>query len=74
MIHVSKIHEIVKLKKEISISWVATSGEIIHCEKCVVTSFHGNGQTFNVKIFPSEEIRKVNRYSVVELNGEEVIL
>lgn len=74
MIHVSKIHEIVKMKQDFSISWVTSSGEIIRCEKCVATSFHANGQTFNVKIFPSEQIRKVNRYSVIELNGEEVIL
>ena len=32
------------------------------------------GQTFNVKLLPSGEIRKVNRFTVIELNGEEVIL
>ena len=38
------------------------------------TSFHGEGETFNIKIIPSGEIRKVNRYTVIEINGEEVVL
>ncbi len=74
MIHVSKISEIAKMKEVISIKWVSTEGEIISCDKCVITSFFGNGQTFNVKILSSGEFRKVNRYSVIEFNGEEVIL
>ena len=54
--------------------WVAASGEVIVADHAVPTSFHGDGQTFNVKLLPSGEIRKVNRFTVIELNGEEVIL
>ena len=74
MISSSKICELAKLKKEISLKWVAESGEIISVDKCVPTSFHGEGATFNIKIIPSGEIRKVNRLTVIEINGEEVVL
>lgn len=74
MISSNKICEIAKLKQEISLKWVAESGEVISVEKCVPTSFHGNGSTFNIKILPSGEIRKVNRMTVIEINGEEVTL
>lgn len=74
MISASKICEIAKLKKEISLKWVAENGELISVDKAVPTSFHGNGTTFNIKLIPSGEIRKVNRYTVVEINGEEVLL
>lgn len=74
MISSNKICEIAKLKQEISLKWVAESGEVISVDKCVPTSFHGNGSTFNIKILPSGEIRKVNRMTVIEINGEEVTL
>jgi hypothetical protein len=74
MISVNKINEIARLRKVISLKWIAASGEIINVEKAVCTSFHGNGETFNIKILPSGEIRKVNRYTVIEINDEEVIL
>ena len=74
MIHSSKISEVAKLKKHISLRWVAEKGEIIKVDDAVCTSFHGEGTTFNIMIFPSKEIRKVNRYTVIELNGEEVVL
>lgn len=74
MISASVICEIAKLQQEISLKWVAASGEVIVANHAVPTSFHGDGQTFNVKLLPSGEIRKVNRFTVIELNGEEVIL
>lgn len=74
MILASKICEIAKLKSEISLKWVAESGEVISVDRCVATSFHGEGRTFNVKILPSGQIRKVVRNTVIEINGEEVIL
>lgn len=74
MILSSKIHDLVEMHKEFSIKWVAESGEIISVAKCRLTSFFGNGQTFNVMLLPSKEIRKVNRFTVIEFNGEEVVL
>lgn len=74
MISASVICEIAKLQREISLKWVAQTGEIIAVDRAVPTSFHGDGQTFNIKLLPSGEIRTVNRNTVIELNGEEVIL
>lgn len=74
MIHVSKIHTLVETIKEFSIKWISEGGEIISCDRCVSTSFHGKGNTFNVMLLPSREIRTVNRYTLLEFNGEEVVL
>lgn len=74
MISSSKICDFAKLKKQIALKWVSEGGELISVSDAVITSFHGNGSTFNIKILPSGEIRKVNRLTVVEINGEEVTL
>ena len=74
MISASRIFEIAKARKEISLKWVAEDGSLISVEQAIPTSFHGNGVTFNIKILPSGEIRKVNRFTVTEINGEEVVL
>lgn len=74
MISADKIADIAKLQNEISIKWVAVDGEIISVERAVPTSFHGEGNTMNIRIVPSGEIRTVNRNSIIEINKEEVIL
>ena len=74
MISCNKICDIALLKKEISLKWVAENGEVISVDKAIPTSFHGEGTTFNIMILPSREIRNVNRFTVVEINGEEVTL
>lgn len=74
MISCNKICDIARLKKEISLKWVAQTGEVISVDKAVPTSFHGEGATFNIMILPSREIRKVNRFTVIEINGEEVTI
>lgn len=74
MISAGKIADIAKLQKRMSLKWVAADGEVIVVDDCVPTSFHGDGDTMNIKIMPSGEIRTVNRNTIIELNGEEVIL
>ena len=74
MISQSKITTLVEHLKEFSIVWVAEDGELVRVDHCRLTSFHGSGQTFNIMLLPSKEIRSVNRYTVIEFNGEEVIL
>ena len=73
MIHVSKIHTLVETIKEFSIKWISEQGEVISCDRCIFTSFHGKGSTFNIML-PSREVRTVNRYTLLEFNGEEVVL
>lgn len=74
MIHASKICDIAKLQREISLKWVAADGSVIDVKQCIPTSFHGDGDTMNIKLIPSNEIRTVNRNTIIEINGEEVIL
>jgi hypothetical protein len=74
MIHASKIHELVEIHPFFSIGWVAESGERIFVKKCKCTSFHSSGNTLNILIMGSGEIRKINRHTITEFNGEEIIL
>lgn len=74
MISAAKIHELVQHLQEFSITWIATDGSIVKVPQCRCTSFHGAGDTMNVLILPSKEVRTVNRNTIIEFNGEEVIL
>lgn len=74
MIHYSKIHELVDVVPVFSIGWVAESGEKIYVRKATCTSFHSSGETLNIKIIDSGLIRKVNRITITEFNGEEVFV
>ena len=74
MINASVIHKIVQLHSDISITWVAEDGSIVKVPHCRCTSFHGEGDTLNILIPVSNQVRTVNRNTIIELNGEEVIL
>lgn len=74
MIHESKLFEVVQALKTFSIKWVSTSGELIEAEECRCTSFHSSGKTMNVMMPKSGLVRKVNRKTVVSINGQEVFL
>lgn len=74
MIHSSKIHELVEVVPVFSIGWISESGERIHVRKAKCTSFHSSGETMNIMIIDSGQIRKVKRITITEFNGEEVIL
>ncbi len=71
--HISQLHRAIE-RGECSLAFVSERGERIRLDRCVCTSFHSSGQTLNVKIYTSGEIRKVNRYTIVEFNGKEVYL
>ena len=74
MIHASAIHKIIQLHQDISIAWVAADGSIVRMPHCKCTSFHGAGKTLNIFIPVSQQVRTVNRNTIIEFNGEEVIL
>lgn len=74
MISASRIHELVQQLQVFSIKWVAADGEVVSVDKCRCTSFHGEGTTLNILILSSGQIRTVNRNTIIEFNGEEVIL
>lgn len=54
--------------------FVSKSGEIVTVNRCVCTSYHSRGATFNIKLGESGEIRKVRRVSIIEFNGSELYL
>lgn len=74
MIHSSKIHELVDVLKVFSIAWVSKTGEKIYVRKATCTSFHSKGDTMNIMILDSGQVRTITRISIIEFNGEEVIL
>jgi hypothetical protein len=74
MIHSSKINELVEVVPIFSIGWISESGERIHVRKAKCTSFHSSGDTLNIMILDSGQVRKINRITITEFNGEEVIL
>jgi hypothetical protein len=74
MIHSSRIHELVEILKVFSIAWVTKSGEKVYVRKARCTSFHSKGETMNIMILESGQIRTITRISIIEFNGEEVIL
>ncbi len=73
MLHISQINKQVE-RGEFSIRFVEKSGAIVYGPRCICTSFHSSGRTMNLKFCDSEQIRKVRRNSVIEFNGEEVVL
>lgn len=72
MINSGIIHKIVDQLS--SITWVAEDGSIVRVPHCKFSSWHGNGDTFNIFIPVSGQVRTVNRNTIIEFNGEEVIL
>lgn len=74
MIHVSKLFEVVQAIKQFSLQWVSEKGELITVDECVCTSFHSSGKTMNVMLLPSRQVRKVNRLSITNFNGQEVFV
>lgn len=73
MIHISKIYILAETLPELSITWIAEDGRKIFCPRAKMTSFHSSGQTMNICFLDSGEIRTVNRYTIIEFNGQEVV-
>lgn len=74
MIHESKLFEVVQSKQSFSLWWVSSSGELVKADNCRCTSFHSSGKTMNIRLNGSGLIRKVNRKTVTNFNGQEVFV
>ena len=78
MIHVSRLHILLAKKDKnanpapFSLKFIKANGELVNIEHCICTSFHSAHRTFNIRITPSGEFRKVRLYSVVELNNTQM--
>ena len=71
--YMSKLHKVVK-RGEFSMKFVGELGDVISVDRCVRTSWHSKGATMNIKLLVSGQIRKVNRYTIIEINGEPLCL
>ena len=73
MISIDKIGILAEEHRTLSLRWVTADGSIAAVDDAVVTSQHSAGDTINIRITASGQIRKVNKYSIIEINGEEVL-
>jgi phosphoribosyl-AMP cyclohydrolase len=74
MIHISQIHKEVQRLPEFSLVFVNKEGVKTTISRCICTSWFSNGRTMNVKCLESGEIRKIRRVSIIEFNGQDVVL
>ena len=75
MIHNSRIYDLVETHEFFSISFIKKStGDKVEIEKCTCTSSSNKHRTINIKIFPSEEIRKVKVCSIIKFNDVKVYI
>lgn len=72
MIHVSKLFEVVQTHKTFSIEWVNERGGIEVVDDASCTSWHSEGNSFNIICNKSGQVRTVNKLTVTKFNGEEV--
>jgi hypothetical protein len=74
MIHISQIHKEVQRLPEFSLVFIDKEGERVVCKRCLCTSWFSSGRTMNIKFLDSGEIRKIRRVSIIEFNGQTVVL
>ena len=81
MIHISKIHELVMVLGEFSITWIDRYGKKVVVPKAVFSGkkekkdrFRSKKRTFNIICIPSNEVRTVKLETIVEINGQEVFI
>lgn len=74
MIHESKLFELVQTHQSFSLTYVTKSGELVTADECRCTSFHSSGKTMNILFPASGLVRKVNRKTITNFNGQEVFI
>lgn len=75
----SRVFEYVQIAKSFPIKWVAEDGRVVSVDNAKPTrekdgGFFSKGRTINIFCGDSEQIRKVNILTIVELNGMEVYI
>jgi hypothetical protein len=73
MILLSNLHVMVE-KGVFAFSFVEESGNMVHINQAICTSWHSRGRTMNVKLIPSNQIRTIIRCTIIQFNDEEVCL
>jgi hypothetical protein len=59
---------------DFSLVFIDREGEKIVAKRCICTSWFSRGRTMNIKFLESGEIRKIRRVSIIEFNGQKVVL
>ena len=73
-IHITTAKKILDSHEKVSISFWTASGEIQTYESCVSLRYDFYKGIRNVKLYPSNQIRKVRDVCIFRLNGMEVFL
>lgn len=71
--HISQLHRQIE-RGEFALRFVSERGELVQIDRCVLTSWHTMGNTFNVLITTSEQTRTINKYTILSVNGQELYL
>lgn len=79
MIHISRLHILMEQKDAkgrrapFSLKFVKQStGEVVTVKEAILTSSYEGNRTYNIKFFPSGQIRKIKQLSIIEFNHEKV--
>ncbi len=57
-----------------SLSFVKSTGEIIHVTEAVCTSTYHANRTANIMLLPSKEVRTLPLISIIRFNSEDVFV
>ncbi len=74
MLSAAAARKTIESGEQISISFWKKNGEIRHIEECESTSSNFKRNTYNLKLFPSEEIITIRVVLVFSVNDVEVCL
>ncbi|MEG0468253.1 MAG: hypothetical protein RR551_08275 [Mucinivorans sp.] len=73
MIHISKLRKLIE-RGEFSLTFVAKDGNIVTIANCVVSSWHTLGDTFNIVLPTSEQVRTINKFTIISVNNQELYI
>ncbi|MEG2099750.1 MAG: hypothetical protein RRY42_07570 [Mucinivorans sp.] len=73
MIHISKLRKLIE-RGEFSLTFVAKDGNIVTIANCVVSSWHTLGDTFNIVLPTSEQVRTINKFTITSVNNQELYI
>jgi len=74
MIHINTMREILKSGALVSLRFWKSDGSIVSAAQAVCLSSSYAHNTFNLKFFPSGEIRTVRAVTIFEINNMEVFI
>jgi len=71
MPHIAQVLE-TPIGQEFSIEFTTSKGERIKCKRACFTSIHSSGTTVNIRLIESQQIRSIQKYSIIKFNKQNV--